>query len=127
MRILSTRLHGVLDYLMAILLIVSPFVFNFARDGAQMWIPIFLGVATLFYSLVTEYELGAVKLIPFRVHLLGHFFSGMFLMASPFIFEFYETIMLPHILLGLTTLTLEGMFSNSLTQKELLRDHGITL
>src|SRR5690554_1548903 len=69
MRFLSTRTHGVLDYLVGALLILAPFIFGFADGGAAQWVPIVLGAGAIAYSLVTRYELGAVKLLPMPAHL----------------------------------------------------------
>jgi len=46
-----------------------------------------MGVATLVYSLLTRYELGVVKLIPFRTHLWLDVISGIFLAFAPWAFE----------------------------------------
>ena len=35
MRIISTRVHGVVDYVGGALLVVSPWLFGFADGGAQ--------------------------------------------------------------------------------------------
>lgn len=40
MRFISTRVHGVVDYLMGLLLIVAPFLFGFATGGSAQWVPI---------------------------------------------------------------------------------------
>lgn len=56
MQIISTKAHGVLDYLMGILLIASPWLFNFNRGGDETWIPVILGSAIILYSLFTDYE-----------------------------------------------------------------------
>lgn len=59
MRFISTRVHGMMDYLMAILLMVAPWIFGFSDGGAAMWMPIILGAGVALYSLMTDYELGA--------------------------------------------------------------------
>ena len=67
---IPTRIHGYLDYLVGLVLIASPWLFGFADGGPEQWIPIILGVAALTYSLMTNYELGAVRVIPMPVHLM---------------------------------------------------------
>jgi hypothetical protein len=101
MRIISTKAHGVLDYLMGILLIASPWLFNFARGGAETWVPVILGAAAIGYSLLTNYELGAFKTISMRSHLNLDLMSGAFLAASPWIFGFNDYVYLPHLILGI--------------------------
>jgi hypothetical protein len=101
MKILSTRTHGVLDYLVGILLIASPWIFNFARDGAETWVPVTLGAAAIVYSLLTNYEMGAFKTFSMRTHLNLDMLSGAFLAISPWIFGFNEYVFLPHLILGI--------------------------
>jgi hypothetical protein len=101
MKILSTRTHGVLDYLVGILLIASPWIFNFARDGAETWVPVILGAAAIVYSLLTNYEMGAFKTLSMRTHLNLDMLSGALLAISPWVFRFNEYVFLPHLILGI--------------------------
>ncbi len=101
MKIISTKTHGILDYLMGIFLIASPWVFNFADGGTKMWIPIILGAGALLYSMLTNYELGVFKTISMKTHLTLDLLSGIFLAASPWIFGFADTVYMPHLILGI--------------------------
>ncbi len=101
MRFISTKVHGTIDYLMGLLLIISPWIFGFANDDAAQWVPILLGVSALVYSLITDYELGLLKVLSMKAHLMIDLVSGIFLAASPWIFGFSEEVYLPHLLLGI--------------------------
>ncbi|HWV36499.1 MAG TPA: SPW repeat protein [Thermomicrobiales bacterium] len=101
MRFIPTRIHGLLDYGMAIVLIISPWLFRFSDGGPKMWVPIALGIAAIAYSLLTSYELGVVHLIPMPVHLGIDVVSGIVLALSPWIFGFADDVWLPHLILGL--------------------------
>ena len=101
MRFISSRTHGYLDYLMGILLIASPWLFNFADGGAETWVPVVLGAGAILYSLLTDYELGMSRTISFRTHLTLDLISGAFLAASPWIFGFADQVYTPHLILGL--------------------------
>ena len=101
MRIIPTRTHGMLDYLVGIVLIVAPWVFDFTDGGAKQWVPIILGAGAIVYSLLTDYELGVAQLIPMPVHLWLDLISGVVLAASPWIFGFADEIWCPHVLFGL--------------------------
>jgi len=35
MRVIETKTHGYMDYLMGVLLIAAPWLFDFARGGAE--------------------------------------------------------------------------------------------
>jgi hypothetical protein len=101
MRFIPTKTHGYVDYLTGLLLIVSPWVFDFYRGGAETWIPVILGVGAVLYSLLTDYELGAKRIITMRTHLTIDFLSGAFLAASPWLFGFNDYISTPHFVLGI--------------------------
>lgn len=101
MRFISTKTHGVLDYLVGIILIVSPWIFNFANGGAEMWIPIILGAGALLYSLMTDYELGVFKTLSMKTHLNIDLASGILLAVSPWLFGFSDRVTTPHVILGI--------------------------
>jgi hypothetical protein len=101
MRFLSTRAHGYMDYLMGVLLIASPWLFDFDRGGAETWVPVVLGAGVILYSLMTDYELGAVKALSMTAHLWLDGLGGAFLAASPWLFGFDEYVWAPHLILGL--------------------------
>src|SRR3954470_11160061 len=101
MKIINTRIHGVLDYLVGALLVVAPWLFGFARGGAETWVPVVLGLAAVIYSLLTRYELGVIHAIPMNIHLLLDFFSGVLLLCSPWLFGFSQYVRSPHVIIGL--------------------------
>jgi hypothetical protein len=101
MRIIPTRIHGVLDYVMGIVLIASPWVFDFSDGGVKTWLPVVLGAGTILYSLFTDYELGVVGAIPMPVHLVIDLVAGILLAASPWLFGFSDEVKYPHLILGL--------------------------
>ena len=100
MRFIPTRVHGVLDYLVGALLIAAPWLFNFARGGAETWVPVILGVGALVYSVFTDYELGVVRRIPMTTHLGLDAASGLLLAVSPWLFGFSTFVFWPHLILG---------------------------
>lgn len=101
MRFMTTRMHGMADYLVGIVLIIAPYIFGFADGSAAQWIPQILGVGAIVYSLLTDYELGAMRVIPMPVHLGIDFMSGLLLLASPWLFGFADRVYWPHVIFGL--------------------------
>ena len=101
MRIIGTKTHGYIDYVMSFFLIASPWILGFNRGGAETWIPVVLGVGMMMYSLMTDYELGASKALSMRTHLTLDFLAGAFLAISPWLFQFNDYITTPHLVLGL--------------------------
>lgn len=101
MRPIPTRVHGVLDYLTGILLIVSPWLFDFANGEMAQWIPIVVGAAILLVSLITDYELSLIKRVPVPTHLAIDIMGGALLAVSPWLFGFAELVYWPHLVIGL--------------------------
>ena len=101
MRFIETKTHGYLDYIMGVLLIAAPWIFDFNRGGAETWVPVVLGIAMIGLALMTDYEMGAARQISMRTHLTIDLIAGALLAASPWIFGFSDYIWAPHLVLGL--------------------------
>lgn len=115
MRFIPTRTHGVLDYVVGALLIVVPYVLDFADGTAAQWVPQFLGLVAIGGAMLTDYELGVMRAIPMPVHLGIDIASGVLLALSPWLFGFSDRVFWPHLLVGvmeigagLTTRTVPG-------------------
>ena len=106
---ISIRTHGVIDYVVGVLLILAPYILGFANGGPAMWVPILLGASIIVYSLLTRYPLSVAKVIPFNVHLGLDAVGGLLLLASPWLFGFSELIWWPHVLVGLAELGVVAM------------------
>jgi hypothetical protein len=101
MRFIPTRVHGYLDYMMGLLLIAAPWLFDFTDGGAKQWVPVILGASTIVYSLMTDYELGVSRTISMPTHLTIDLVSGIFLAISPWLFGFADEIYAPHLIFGI--------------------------
>ena len=97
---IPTRVHGVLDYTTALVLLASPWLFDFSRSDVATGVVVALGASALVYSVFTDYEAGVVKRLPMRVHLVLDAASGALLAASPWLFDFVGTTWEPHVVLG---------------------------
>jgi hypothetical protein len=108
MRFIPTKVHAVLDYVVAVALILAPTIFMFEEvGGAAVIIPRVLGVGLILYSLFTRYELGLIKVIGMPVHLVFDVLASVFLIASPFLFGFADeapNAWLPHIVVGVAVI-----------------------
>ena len=101
MKLISSRVHGYLDYIVGALLVATPWLFGFARGGAETWVFIAQGTLAILYSLLTNYELGVVRILSMRVHLVLDLAASLFLAFSPWIFGFSGYIWVPHIIFGI--------------------------
>lgn len=108
---ITTKVHGMLDYSVGVLLLFAPNLFGFA-DGAVAWVPRIIGIVVILQSLFTRYELGAVKALPMPMHLMNDYIVGVFLAASPWLFGFYrleQRMWLPHVIVGAAVLLVTAL------------------
>ncbi len=107
-KFIPTKVHGALDYIVAIALIAAPYLFDFKDvGGAAVVIPMVLGVGLFLYSLFTKYEWGLIKVLGMPYHLIVDVVASVFLAASPFLFGFNDmalNVWLPHVVVGLTVI-----------------------
>jgi len=82
-------------------LILLPFLLGLHSGSAEAWVLTGAGIAALIYSLITNYELGVVRIIPMSVHLALDALSGLFLATSPWLFGFADRVYLPHVFMGM--------------------------
>ena len=101
MKIIDTKTHGYIDYIMGIFLLASPYLFSLNPNAVESTIFYIMGATAIIYSLFTNYELGLLKVIPMKVHLLLDILSGILLAASPWLLGFADTVYQPHLVLGI--------------------------
>lgn len=101
MKLINTKVHGALDYLAGVLMLVMPWLFGFHRGGSESWVPLNIGIYLVMYSLMTNYEYGWFKGITVKWHLRLDIVAGLILACSPWIFGFHLFVYLPHLLVGL--------------------------
>lgn len=125
MKIISTKIHGVLDYLTAITLIASPSLFHFGDDSKARGIVTIIGGILLLMSLFTNYELSARKRLSMKAHLRVDFIAGLILALSPYLFEFRDHVYLPHVIIGSTEMLLALITDTRAhtSEQNTIRDH----
>jgi hypothetical protein len=102
MKLMSTEMHGMMDYPTAATLMASPWLFDFADEGgAEMIIPLVLGGSSILASMMTDYEMGLMPVIDMKTHLMLDIGSGALLALSPFLFGFAKKTWAPHVMIGL--------------------------
>ena len=78
----SRRLHGILDYLGGVILILAGAFVPFPDDPMRM-MSVASGAVLLFYSAGTDYEMGLLRFIPFPIHRGADLVLGTALAFSP--------------------------------------------
>ena len=104
MKLLSSRAHTIIGIIVGLALIAAPWLFGFADEGgAAMMVPIYVGLFILFSELTTTSPISLVKLVPMRIHIIVDILTGLFLLASPWLFGFAdleENAWVPHVVVG---------------------------
>ncbi|HVC93591.1 MAG TPA: hypothetical protein VND64_07870, partial [Pirellulales bacterium] len=91
--VIPSSVHGIFDYLLAGGAIAAPYLFGFADTTAGLVLQLEGGIVLL-YSICTDYRLGAIRIIPFRIHLVLDSFAALFLAVSPNRFGFRRGVKL---------------------------------
>lgn len=103
-RFLPTRVHGVLDYLWAVLLAAMPWLLGYSRgtrSGAETWVPAGFAAGAVVYSLLTNYEMGVARVLSMRVHLFLDVVGGALLAISPWLLDLDNPARTVHLGFGL--------------------------
>ena len=66
MKFISPTVHGIIDYFVVIFLLASPTIFGFT--GLLAIFTYTLAGIHFFLTILTEYKVGLIKIIPFHMH-----------------------------------------------------------
>ncbi len=83
MSLISTKAHGMLDYMTAGTLVALPRALGWSKSATTLLTNMAIG--TVGYSLLTRYELGLLKVLPMTGHLALDAMSGALLCGAPFL------------------------------------------
>ena len=109
-RIITPRVHGLLDYMSAIVLILAPSVLEFNEVSPYAyWLSVIAGVILILYSLMTDYEFSIGMLIPLKTHLVIDFSAGVLFILWPFIFDFTGLALAYYLVMGFGILLVVGL------------------
>jgi hypothetical protein len=104
MKFISSRTHTYIGAVVGAVLIVAPWIFQFDEVDAAKWSAIGVGIFVLVNELVTTSPAAPLKIVPMRVHVILDVATGIFLLATPFLFGFADedaNAWVPHIIVGL--------------------------
>nr|WP_067054441.1 hypothetical protein [Mucilaginibacter sp. L294] len=88
MKIISPKLHGILDYVLIIFLYASPTMFSLANDTATY--TYILATVHLLLTILTNYSYGIFKLVPLKVHGIIELLVGVGLTVAAFTLLQYD-------------------------------------
>lgn len=89
---LSLKTHNVVDYAIGIVLIVSPFLFNFAHVSAAANLFMIGGISLIVYSLITNYHYSVAKFVPLGVHMAMDAILGVLFILGPALFGYRDML-----------------------------------
>lgn len=99
MKFITPSIHGALDYMAALALIVIPFILGF--EGIALWFSVAGGAGLIVYSLITDYALSIAKVIPFNLHIIFDSLAAVAFILAPFILGFTGIVQIYYIVMGL--------------------------
>jgi peptidoglycan/LPS O-acetylase OafA/YrhL len=85
----SAFVHGAVEYLVAAVLIMAPFLFGFDSNAARA-LSLVLGIVLLVVTASSELPTGLSKSIPVKIHVVLDLAVAAFLIAAPFLFNFQD-------------------------------------
>lgn len=86
------KVHNVIDYVVGVALVLSPYVFGFADVIAARNVFIVVGLAWIGYSSITNYYYSIAKIIPLGAHMVLDALAGIALILSPALFGYRDLI-----------------------------------
>ena len=86
MPFVTRTVHAYLDYPVALSLMILPFVLNLGTSNPlAKWLAVATGVSAFFLTVLTDHELGVIKVVPYRVHVAVDRLVGTVFIAAPFV------------------------------------------
>jgi hypothetical protein len=82
------QLHAVLDYSYAALFSAAPELVGFTNEEVAARLSRLVSGGVLTTSLLTRYELGLIRVLPFKAHLAADVAVGLLTLGAPFLFGF---------------------------------------
>lgn len=80
---ITSKIHGVLDYVTVLIFALSPSLFALSETGAT--IAYTLAVVHLLMTILTAFSMGVIKVIPFQFHGYVELVVGLTLAIGPWL------------------------------------------
>ncbi|OCX53691.1 hypothetical protein BEL04_05185 [Mucilaginibacter sp. PPCGB 2223] len=106
---ISTTTYGIINYIVAALLLSSrlPETFNLTYyGGAALFIPILMGAFLSYIAIFSDNKVGFIKVFPMQMSLVLGMFAGFLLLVSPWLYDFAgknsnnDGVFWPHVIFG---------------------------
>ena len=100
MRLIPTRVHGLVDYFWGTALLLAPRLLSFPAGSPEAITVRATGAGAIAYAALTDYELGLVPALTMRQHLALDLAGGAALAASPWLLAFSGRTRSLHLIFG---------------------------
>ncbi len=118
MRFITKQIHAYLDYPVAIALIALPFLLSLGSSSAMaVTLSVATGIAAFLLTLLTDHQLGAIRVIPYRFHLIVDFLVAVVFILAPFIFSFEGLDAYYYWVIGATVLLVVSLHKGEVAAK----------
>lgn len=89
LRFVNRQVHAYLDYPVAVSLMALPFVLDLGSSNPlAKWLSVATGAAALVLTLLTDHELGVVRVLPYWFHVAVDRVVGVTFVVAPFVLNF---------------------------------------
>ncbi len=89
MKFITKQIHAFLDYPVAIALMGLPFLLGLGSSNPlALQLSVATGVAAFILTLLTDHQLGVIRVISYKMHLTVDFIVGLTFVLAPFVFSF---------------------------------------
>lgn len=87
-RFITKKIHALIDYPVALALIALPFLLGLGGSNPlAFWLSVGTGVAALVFTLFTDHQTGAFRVLPYRLHLTVDFLVGLTFLLAPMVLK----------------------------------------
>ena len=88
-RFVTKQIHAYLDYPVAISLMVLPFILGLGSSNPlALWLAVATGAAAFLLTILTDHQLGVIRILPYRFHLTVDFIVGVTFLLAPTLLGF---------------------------------------
>lgn len=88
-RFVTRQVHAYLDYPVAISLMVLPFLLNLGTSHPiAKWLAVATGAAAFILTVLTDHELGLIRVLPYWFHVAVDRLVGLTFVAAPLVLGF---------------------------------------
>lgn len=127
---ISTTFFSYFNYVLAVLMMTSPWLFGFVHvGGACLFFPFMFGWHQLLMAIFSKAKGGMVGIFPIQMHCFLDTITGFVLLVTPFMYGFAgKGVWVPHVVFGLIIMILGINTKNSPLinePHEMEEEHGI--